>query len=142
MHRFCKSSFALALLVCSATALAAAGVEARRELQQRQLEDSLNLNLRQSTPRARADLSSSDALRLEQLQLRQRMEQQQLEQQQLTLERLHRYRDNRNPQLRQRLFAQERENQLQRFDLEQRELLSTMKAPPLQRPLPNGQLAP
>jgi hypothetical protein len=137
--RFGSASLGIALLICGATAFAASGIEARRELQQRQLEDSLNLNLRQSTPRARADLSPSDALRLDQLQLRQRMEQQQLEQQQLQLEHLNRYRDS---QLQQRLFAQERENQLQRFDLEQRELLSTMKPPPLQRPLPNGELAP
>jgi hypothetical protein len=132
----------LTVLLFVSSAFAASALDRQRGLQQRQLEDTLSLNLLQGAPRARADLSPTDALRLDQLQLRQRMEQQQLEQQQLQLERLNRNRPDRDAQLHQRVFAQERENQLQRFDLEQRELLSTMKPAPLQRPLPNGQLSP
>jgi hypothetical protein len=133
---------ALALLACSSISLAATPSAARHRLEQQQLQDTLDLNLRQSGPRSRADLSASDALRLEQLHLRQRMEQSQLEQQQLQLERLNRNRDQRDAGREQQRFAQERQLQIQRFDMEQRELLSTMKPQPLQRPLPDGRLLP
>jgi hypothetical protein len=129
------------LLACS-TSLAATPSVVRQRLEQQQLQDTLDLNLRQSGPRSRADLSTTDALRLDQLQLRQRMEQSQLEQQQSQLERLNRNHSELNAAREQRLFAQERQLQIQRFDMEQRELLQTMKPPPLQRPLPDGGLLP
>ncbi|HEY0337788.1 MAG TPA: hypothetical protein VGC70_10665 [Burkholderiales bacterium] len=133
---------ALACLACSSVTLAATPSAARHRLEQQQLQDTLDLNLRQSGARSRADLSTTDALRLDQLQLRQRMEQSQLEQQQMQLERLNRNHSELNAAREQRLFAQERQLQIQRFDMEQRELLRTMKPPPLQRPLPDGGLLP
>jgi hypothetical protein len=42
----------------------------------------------------------------------------------------------------QRLLDHERELQLQRFQLEQDQLLRSMKSRPLQRSLPNGSLQP
>jgi len=42
----------------------------------------------------------------------------------------------------QRLFDQQRQLQIQRFQLEQHELLRSMKPQPMQRPLPNGALSP
>lgn len=142
MSKLCIIIASIASLACPAVSLAATPSAARRSLEQQQLQDTLDLSLRQSGPRSRADLSATDALRLEQLQLRQRMEQSQLEQQQLQLERLNRNRDQRDAKLEQQRFAQERQLQIQRFDMEQRELLSTMKPQPLQRPLPDGRLLP
>jgi hypothetical protein len=133
---------ALALLGCSTLGIAATTSAGRHSLQQQQLQDTLDLNLRQSGPRGRADLSTTDALRLDQLHLRQRMEQSQLEQQQLQLDRLNRNHGERDAARDQRLFAQERQLQIQRFDMEQRELLRTIKPQPLQRPLPHGGLLP
>jgi len=132
----------VASLTCPAISLAATPAAARRSLEQQQLEDTLDLSLRQSGPRSRADLSATDALRLEQLHLRQRMEQSHLEQQQLQLERLNRNRDQRDATREQQRFAQERQLQIQRFDMEQREFMSTMKPQPLQRSLPDGRLLP
>ena len=144
--RGARSRSTIALLVVGLFAVqvasAATESEARHNLQQQQLQDTLDLNLQQSGPRARADLSPADSLRLDQLQLRQRMAQQQLEHQQLQQDRLHRNRGDRNAQLEQRLFAQERQMQIQRFDMEQRDLLRSMKPRPLQRPAPGGRLLP
>ncbi len=120
----------------------------RRELQLRQQQDALNLNLRQGLAGRQHDLTPSDARRLNQLQLRQRMEQQLLDQQQL--QRQHQTRQDaahlpsdirrhRHDHERQ-TFATERELQSQRFDLEQRRLLQSMPRAPLQPPVGNPQL--
>lgn len=123
-------------------AAAATETEARRELYQQQLQSTLDLELQQSAPQTRGDLSPSDRFRLEQLQLRQRLELQQLEQHQLQRDGLRRNRDDRSVRLEQRLYAQERQLQIGRFEMEQRELLRSMKSLPLQRPPPNGRLQP
>jgi hypothetical protein len=146
---FPRCLFALAaVLTLTATQLASAatGPEARTRLQQQQMEDTLELNQLHSTPGRPGYMAPGDTLRLDQLQLRQRMQQQQLEQQQLSQQRLQRQRidptfDHRDA-LQQQRFAQERQLQLQQFDMEQRQLLGTIKPQPLQRPAPPGQLQP
>ena len=129
-------------MLTSGPASGAGTAESRHELQQQQLQDTLDLDLRQSASRARRDLEPADALRLEQMQLRQRLQQQQLQQHQLQQQRLQHGRADINGDIQQRLFAQQRELQIQRFDMEQRELLRTMPARPLQRPSSPGQLRP
>jgi hypothetical protein len=133
-----------ALIGTSATAHAQTPADsaARQRLQQRQLEDSLRLGTQQAVP-PRSTLSPSDARRLDDLQLRQRVEQGRLDQQQLMLEQ----RRARNPdalglETQQRLLDQERELQLQRFQLEQQDLLRKAKPRPLQRRPPDGALEP
>jgi len=116
----------------------AAEARARRSLHQQQLQDSLDLSLQQSLARSRAGLATADAARLEQLALRQRLEQQQLGAQQLV--RQHRLREDAHSGLQHRLFAQERELQLQQFNVEQQRLLQSMKRAPLQPPRPGGTL--
>lgn len=126
------------------TAHAQTGAEsaARHRLQRHQLEDALRLDAQQALIR-RGALSPSDARRLDELQLRQRAEQQRLAQEQLLLER-QRAREPHDGglQTRQRLLDQERALQLQRFQMEQHELLRAAKPRPLQRPAPNGALQP
>ncbi|MGZ5227907.1 MAG: hypothetical protein ACXWCS_27430, partial [Burkholderiales bacterium] len=99
------------------------------------------LNQLQSAPGRPANMAPTDTLRLDQLQLRQRMQQQQLEQQQLQRQRINPTFDHRDV-LQQQRFAEERQLQLQQFDMEQRELMRTMKPQPLQRPPSGGQLQP
>src|SRR5690242_11050948 len=72
----------VASVACNAQGLPASASAVRHELQQRQLQDTLNLQLRQDMAR-RNDLAPRDAVRLDQLQLQQRMQQQQLNQEQL-----------------------------------------------------------
>jgi hypothetical protein len=135
-------ALAIAIFLSSAQcASAASAAVAPHVLQQQQLQDSLDLDLRQSVPR-RADMSPTDTLRLDQLQLRQRLEQQQLEQQQLQQERSSRNRDFPNAVVQERRFAQERQLQLQRFDAQQRELVRSIKPQPLQRSPSAGNLLP
>jgi hypothetical protein len=115
---------------------------ARQSLQRRQLEDSLRLGTQQAIP-PRSTLSPSDARRLDDLQLRQRVEQGRLDQQELMLEQQRA----RNPdalglETQQRLLDQERQLQLQRFQLEQQDLLRKAKPRPLQRGSPDGTLEP
>jgi hypothetical protein len=130
----------LAALSVTHVPFARADTSSMRELQHQQLQDALELRVLQG-PRSRAELAPADALRLEQLQLRQRMEQQQLEHQQLQRERV-RGRAHATPSLEQRVYAHERQLQLQRFDLEQRALLRSTAPQPLQRRQPPGRLVP
>ena len=127
-----------ALLVCGA----AHADGARRELQLRQQQDTLNLNLQQGMRARRADLSPADQRRLDQLDLDQRLRQQQLEMHQL----------NRDEQLRNRastlppgagdaqvraqheIFNQERALQLQQFEIDRQRLIQSMPREPLQTP--------
>ena len=140
MPRFLSS-----LMLCALIASAALDVRAdgsRRELQLRQQQDALNLNLQQSLRARRADLSPSDARRLDQLDLQQRMQQQQLEQQQLHRdERVRRQADTLPPgvgaaQLRaqREIYGQERALQLQQFEIDRQRLLQSMPREPLQSP--------
>lgn len=131
---------ALSLLACTTTI--AAVPDARHTLQRRQLEDSLRLNTQQGLI-APGALAPADRQRLEALQLRQRVEQQRLEQEQQRLQ----HERMRDPDAlgldtQQRLFDQQRQLQIQRFEQEQRELLRSAKPRPLQRPLPDGTLPP
>jgi hypothetical protein len=140
----CLFALATVLTLAAVQLSAATGPQARNRLQQQQLQDTLDLNLLQSAPGRPGNMAPADTLRLDQLQLRQRMQQQQLEQQQLSQQQLRRIDptfDHRGA-LQQQQFAQERQLQLQQFDMEQRQLLGTIKPQPLQRPAPPGQLQP
>ena len=120
----------------------------RRELQLQQQQDSLNLDLQQGLRARRYDLAPADARRLDQLQLQQRLEQSQLEQQQLQRDSLLRRSAashssgalDGNVAAQREIFAQERQLQNQRFEMEQQRLLQSAPRQPLQpTPLP-GQL--
>lgn len=115
---------------------------ARHRLQRQQVEDALRLGTQQARV-PRGVLSPSDARRLDELQLRQRVEQQRLAHEQLMLQQ-QRARDPHALGLdtQQRLLDQERQLQLQRFALEQEQLLRTARPRPLQRPVPDGALHP
>jgi hypothetical protein len=136
----------LALAVAQ-TAFAAPGLAANR-LQQQQLQDSLDLNLQQSTPGGPAGMSPADAQQLDQLQLSQRMQQQQLEQQQLVQQRqqlqLQRIDPAMGPRnaVQQQQFAAERQLQLQQFNTQQQQLMNTIKPQPLQPPMSSSGLVP
>ena len=140
MFRFLSSLMLCALLASAVFEARADG--ARRELQLRQQQDSLNLNLQQSLRARRSDLSPSDARRLDQLDLQQRMQQQQLEQQQLHRdERMRPQADTLPPgvgdaQLRaqREIYSQERALQLQQFEIDRQRLLQSMPREPLQSP--------
>ena len=128
------------------SALLACGVAhadgARRELQLRQQQDTLNLNLQQGMRARRADLPPADQRRLDQLDLDQRLRQQQLEYHQL----------NRDEQLRNQastlppgvgdaqvraqreIFNQERALQLQHFEMDRQRALQSIPREPLQTP--------
>jgi hypothetical protein len=128
------------------TARAADPAFQHRRFQLERQQDALNLQLQQSMRGRRQDLSATDARRLESLQLQQRLEYQQLEQHQLQQE--HRLRRDPAPSqdldrrldLQRELFAQERQLELQRFELDQQRLLQSMRRPPLQPPLESGRL--
>jgi hypothetical protein len=152
-HRSTLSSIlaALTLLLALYAPLgaSAAGPGAdRRELQLQQQQDALNLNLQQGLRAPRYDLGPADARRLDQLQLQQRLEQSQLDQQQLQRDYLL-SRNAASPSsgaldgeaaAQRQIFAQERQFQNQRFDMEQQQLLQSAPRQPLQpTPLP-GQL--
>ncbi|MDB5865399.1 MAG: hypothetical protein JWO70_3205 [Betaproteobacteria bacterium] len=134
-----------AALVCTAAmALDAHADSARRELQLRQQQDALNLNLQQSMRARRYDLSPTDAQRLDQLDLQQRLQQQQLDQQQLELSR----RDaaslppgagDAHLRAQRDAYTQERQLQLQQFELDRQRLLQSAPRDPLQTPA-GGQL--
>jgi hypothetical protein len=151
-QRFFSSVFTCAaLLACSpltSEANAASAATQRRQLQTQQHQDALNLHLQQSIRARRYDLNAADERRLDQLQLQQRLEQQQLEQQQLQRDRLSTRGFPSEPpgahdaQLaaQREIFMQERQLQLQRFDMEQRQLLNSVPRQPLQPGLQPGQL--
>jgi len=138
---FLLSVLGVASIACNAQGLPASSSAVRHELQQRQLQDTLNLQLRQDMAR-RNDLGPRDAVRLDQLQLRQRMQQQQLNQEQLRNEVLNRDHDPARAAIDQRRYAEERALQLQRFDLEERDLARSLPPQPLQRVQPPGALLP
>jgi hypothetical protein len=135
---------ALALVVVQ-TAFAAPGAEAANRLQQQQLQDSLELNLRQGMAGTPSNMSPEDAQQLDQLQLRQRMQQQQLDQQQLVQQQQQLQLQRIDPGMGQRnalqqQFATERELQNQQFDQEQRQFMNSVKPQPLQLPTSPGLL--
>jgi hypothetical protein len=143
-----RCALALALQLCAVlTAHAAANtpVDHRRALQLQQQQDALNLDMQQGLRARRQDLNPGDARRLEQLQMQQRLQQQQLEQHQLLMDNA--WRSNRaTPDSQARgaaqaaQFALERQMQLQRFELEQQQLLNSAQRRPLQPPPPDGRL--
>jgi hypothetical protein len=131
----------VASIACNAQGVHPSSSAVRHELQQRQLQDTLSLQLRQDMAR-RNDLAPRDAVRLDQLQLQQRMQQQQLNQEQLRSELLNRDRDPARAAIDQRRYAEERAVQLQRFDSEERDLARSLPSQPLQRVQPPGALLP
>src|SRR4051812_1870829 len=88
LPRFMTALATALALVLAHTAFAAPGPEAANALQQQQLEDTLELNLQQSTPGTPVNMSPADAQQLNELQLSQHMQQQQLDQQQLMQQQL------------------------------------------------------
>ena len=111
----------------------------QRELQQ----DALNFQLQQSLRGRSSDLAPADARRLDALQLQQRLEYQQLEQRQvereLSLQRQAPY-DIRRLETQRELFAQERQLEVQRFELDRQRLLQSLPREPLQPPADAGRL--
>ena len=77
------SRFFLLTMLCALAVFDASADSTRRDLQLRQQQDALNLNLQQSMRARRHDLSTSDARRVDQLHLEQRLQQQQLEHMQI-----------------------------------------------------------
>ena len=136
----------IALALSAVSAPAADPADARR-LYTEQHQHSLELRLRQSNAR-RAELSPTDARRLEQLHLQQRLEQHQLEVQQDQRDRAIRQNSiggdpfvaDRQAEAQRRIFAQERALQNQRFELDQQRLLQSMPRQPLQPPIGSSQL--
>jgi len=116
----------------------------RFELQRQQ--DALNFQLQQGIRGRTQDLAPSDARRVEALQLQQRLEYQQLEQQQRQREDMLRRRLPDTPETARRLdgerelAAQERQLQMQRFELDRQRLLQSLPRQPLQPPLEPGRL--
>jgi hypothetical protein len=129
-----------AALACAVTTVHADS--GRRELQLRQQQDALNLNLQQGMRARRYDLSPADARRLDQLDLQQRLQLQQLEQQQIQRDELSRRESGSLPpgasdaQLRAQrdAFTQERQLQIQQFELDRQRLLQSAPREPLQTP--------
>ena len=141
MKRALYAALACALLQLSGVANAA-GANDQRRLHMEQQQDALNLRLQQSVRARQPDLAPEDARRLNQLQLRQRLEQHQLEIHQVQRERALRQSGSIAPEFRDRtldaqreLFTQERQLQIQRFELDQQRLLQSTRPQPLQQPL-------
>jgi len=140
-------TLSLIALALSAWPAAASDPADARRLHVEQHQHSLELRLKQSNAR-RADLGPADARRLEQLHLQQRLEQHQLEVQQAQRDRALRHDAagadphlaTRQAQAQRRLFAQERELQNQRFELDRQRLLQSMPRQPLQPPVGASQL--
>jgi hypothetical protein len=147
-----QTAIRLRLLLCATCAAAALhGVTARatdrviqhRQFQLEQQQDALNFQLQQSIRGRASQLAPEDARRLDTLQLQQRLEYQQLEQQQLQRElSLRRQAPHDTPRLEAQRdrFAQERQLELQRFELDRQRLLQSMPRQPLQPPLDAGRL--
>lgn len=127
-----------ALIACTA----AHAQTGRRELQLRQQQDALNLNLQQSMRSRRYDLPPSDQRRLDQLDLDQRLRQQQLEQHQLNRDATLRREAEALPpgvgdahlRAQRDIFNQERTLQLQQFEVERQRALQSVPREPLQTP--------
>ena len=140
MFPFLSPIFICAIVVFGAPDARADG--SRRELQLRQQQDALNLNLQQSLRARRHDLSPSDARRLDQLDLEQRLQQQQLEQQQIQRdERVRRQAGALPPgvgdahiRAQRDIYAQERALQMQQFEIDRQRVLQSMPREPLQSP--------
>jgi hypothetical protein len=116
----------------------------RFELQRQQ--DALNFQLQQGIRGRTQDLAPADARRLDALQLQQRLEYQQLEQQQRQREDVLRRTLPATPEAERRidterdLAAQERQLQIQRFELDRQRLLQSLPQQPLQSPPQPGRL--
>lgn len=140
-------TLSLIALALSAWPAAAADPADARRLHMEQHQHSLELRLKQSNAR-RADIGAADARRLDQLHLQQRLEQHQLEVQQTQRDRALRqntvdadpYVADRQAEAQRRLFAQERQLQLQRFELDRQRLLQSMPRQPLQPPVGASQI--
>ena len=136
---------ALALLHAGLAHAVDVDVEHRR-FQLEQQQDALNLNLQQNMRSRTPDLAPADAQRLESLQLQQRLQYQQLEQQQrLRDESLRRSlpataEGERQLDSQRQRFAQERQLELQRFELDRQRLLQSLPRQPLQPPAQPGRL--
>ena len=144
-----RTALALALQLCVVLTAHPATTpgDHRRQLQLQQQQDALNLDLQHGLRARRQDLDVADARRLEQLQMQQRLQQQQLEQRQLLMDNA--MRSNRatpDGQARSAAqaaqFALERQMQMQRFEVEQRQLLNSAQRSLLQPPPVAGQLDP
>ena len=132
-------------LVLAAHAATHTPADPRRALQLQQQQDALNFELQQGMRARRNDLDAEDSRRLEQLQMQQRLQQQQLEQRQLLMDSA--LRNNRaTPDGHARIaaqasqFALERQLLMQRFEIEQQQLLNTAQRRPLQPPPAGGRL--
>ncbi|MES2561540.1 MAG: hypothetical protein V4637_02330, partial [Pseudomonadota bacterium] len=116
-------------LVLVAHAATNTPADPRRALQLQQQQDALNFEMQQGMRARRNDLDAEDSRRLEQLQMQQRLQQQQLEQRQLLMDNA--LRNNRaTPDGQARIaaqasqFALERQLLMQRFEIEQQQLLN------------------
>jgi len=127
----------LALFMFLGTAGAADRVP-RHRLHQQQLQDTLDLQLQQSLGRVQG-LSTRERVELDRLEARQRMQQQMLHDEHLVQSQRFAHDAERHRTV-DRLYRQEAENQRQRFYLDQQRLLGSMRARPLQRERPEGEL--
>jgi hypothetical protein len=146
----CRSS--LFRFVCAVALLQAPLVHAadpdfeHRRFQLDQQQDALNLNLQQNLRGRAQDLAPADTQRLETLQLQQRLQYQQLEQQQRVREESLRrsvpasVEGERQLDSQRQRFAQERQLELQRFELDRQRLLQSLPRQPLQPPAQPGRI--
>lgn len=117
-----------------------------RRFQLEQQQDALNFSLQQDLRARNYDLAPADARRLEALELQQRLEYQQLEQRQRQRESSLRHSPipvpdaERRLELQRDLFAQERQLELQRFELDRQRLLQSIARQPLQPRVDPGRL--
>jgi Fe2+ transport system protein B len=126
----------------------AAGVDDldHRRFELRQQQDALNFQLQQGIRGRTQDLAPADARRVDALQLQQRLQYQQLEQQQRQREDVLRRTLPPTPEAERRidterdLAAQERQLQIQRFELDRQRLLQSLPRQPLQPPTQPGRL--
>jgi hypothetical protein len=145
--RICVGTLFYAILAGSPLhSLAASATERgfqHRRFQLEQQQDALSFQLQQSLRGRTSDLAPADARRLDALQLQQRLEYQQLEQQQAQRElslRLRAPDDTRQLEAQRERFAQERQLELQRFELDRQRLLQSLPRQPLQPPADAGRL--
>ncbi|HET7160847.1 MAG TPA: hypothetical protein VFI62_17750 [Burkholderiales bacterium] len=143
-----RTALALALQLCAVLptyAAASTPADTRRALQLQQQQDALNLQMQQGMRARRQDLDAEDARRLEQLHMQQRLQQQQLEHRQLLMDNTLRS-DRATPDVQARIaaraaqFALERQVLMQRFEIEQQQLLNSAQRRQLQPPPAGGRL--
>lgn len=144
----CIAVVVAGLAVLTSPGIAFAAGDARHDLLLQQQHDTLSLQMRQGMAVSRAQLSAADRRRVDQLQFEQRLQQQQLEMQQLQRESLARHDGRSFPDastqaelhVRRQIFQQERQLQIQQFDVDRQRLLQSLTPRPLQpAPVP-GQL--